>query len=131
MADAFLYEKLSGDATLTGLVGSRIYADVAPKVATYPFILFSLVNGTPTRGVGPAVIWFDELWQVAAVDDGRGYETCGEIIDRVRAVLDASSGTLDDGTVVACMEVGYFRFSAVEHGVVYKTLGLEFRVFSQ
>lgn len=129
-ADGWLYGVLSGDGTLGGLV-SGVFVDVAPEDAGHPFVVMSFVRGEPRRAVGEAVIWWDEVWQVRAVDEGESYAACGAVVDRVRVLLDGADGAQGGGVVVHCGEVGSFRFSEMVYGSVYKHLGLELRLFTQ
>lgn len=50
--DAVLYSHLSGDATLAGLVGDRIYPDIAPQGVEVPFIVRSLIDEDRPSGMG-------------------------------------------------------------------------------
>jgi hypothetical protein len=44
-----IYAVVASDATLVGLVGTRVYPEEAPNTVTYPYITFSKVNTQPTR----------------------------------------------------------------------------------
>ena len=50
--DTVLYSHLSGDATLAGLVGDRIYPDIAPQGVTVPFIVRRLIDESRESGMG-------------------------------------------------------------------------------
>jgi hypothetical protein len=133
-ADKWLYAKLTGDGTLIGLVGSRVYMEIAKEGEAFPLIVMQqLPSSGPLMGVGTAVIWFDELWLVKGINKSRSYSTLGTIIDRVRAVLHAASGTVSGyGTVVGCVEESSpVRYSELLEGVQYQHLGLRFRVWTQ
>lgn len=131
-AEKWLYSKLSVDGTVKGLIGSRIYHDLAPAQTIFPYLIYSLVFAEPRRVVGASVIWFDEVWQVKAVDQGMRFTGIGPVIDRVRSLLDRTSGTISGGTVVACYEIGKFELTEVDpSGRPYKHLGLEYRIYTQ
>ena len=40
-----LYTTLSNDAGVSALVGTRIYPNLAPESATYPYITYQLISG--------------------------------------------------------------------------------------
>jgi hypothetical protein len=132
-ADKWLYAKLSGDGTLIGLVGDRIYTEIAKEGAAFPLIVMQQLPGSgPLMGVGTAVIWFDELWMVKGIDKSKSYSALGTIIDRVRLVLHGASGTVSgSGTVVGCVEAAVVRYSELLDGMQYRHLGMEFRVWTQ
>ena len=45
--EATLFSTLNNDATLTTLVGSKIYPQVAPDNAAVPYITYQVIVGTP------------------------------------------------------------------------------------
>lgn len=53
IAEKWLYGELAADAAVAALVGTRIYTGMAPHNATYPFVVFSLIDGFDhtTQGV--------------------------------------------------------------------------------
>jgi len=131
-ADKWLYAKLTGDGTLITLVGSRVYVEIAKEGAAFPLIVMQQMSCLPVMNVGAAVIWFDELWLVKGIDKSKSYSALGTIMDRVRAVLHAASGTVSgSGTVVGCVEEAVIRYSELLDGVQYRHLGMEFRVWTQ
>lgn len=131
-ADKWLYGKLTGDGTLIGLIGSRVYADIAKDGAAFPLVVMQQMSARPLMNVGAAVIWFDEVWLVKGIDKSKSYAALGTIMNRVRAVLHAASGTVaSSGTVVGCVEEAVIRYSELLEGVQYRHLGMEFRVYTQ
>lgn len=129
-ADKWIYSTLKNDSTLTALI-TGVYIDNAPDTANYPFVTFSQVTSAPLRVVGATVVWYDELWQVAAHAVGQDYAGCKSIVDRVRALLDKKTGSNTDGVVAQSIENSSFRFSNTENGIAIKTLGLEFAIKTQ
>lgn len=51
-ASTIIYSVLSSNASLTGVVGLRIYPQTAPQTTTYPYIVFQNVSTVPTNTKG-------------------------------------------------------------------------------
>lgn len=131
-ADTWLLSKLSGDSTLTALVGTNIYQDVAPKEATYPLVKYIQMSPPlAVRGVGPAIIMWDEIWLVKAVGKACGYPAIKAITNEIRTLLHAASGSTTGGIVIGCVEIGPVRYTEIVDGITYRHLGIEFRIFTQ
>lgn len=45
----YIYYKLSNNAGVTALVGTRIYPQVAPQTETRPLIVYSIISDVPTN----------------------------------------------------------------------------------
>lgn len=107
---AGIYGILSGDATLTAIVSTRIYPDVAPQNADNPCIVFSEQTGefSDTHDGGSHLD--TNLAQIdiytATITDRT------TLSDRVRTLLDRYSGTVNS-VVIQSMQLVY-SFSTVE-----------------
>lgn len=44
-----VFSLINADASIVGMVGTRIYPNVAPQNAALPFIVYELVGSTPNR----------------------------------------------------------------------------------
>ena len=87
-----IYSILSGDSTLSGLVGTKIYPVKAPQRVTFPYIVYSLSSTDPTDqkdGVSPVD---DNTLEVDCYADS--YRTAHTIALSIRAALDDYSGTV-------------------------------------
>lgn len=124
----FLYEKITADSTLAAAVGTRVYIDIAPNNATMPFIVISMAAGRVIAGTGPAVIWYDEDWQVRVADQSMTYANCETIADRLRTVLHGASGTAGSVNVWACRQDAEARFTQIEEGLPYRYISLIFNL---
>lgn len=129
--DQWLYERLSGDTTLSNLVGGRIYAYLAPQDATLPFVLYSHQAGHDVRGVGPARIMTSLVYQVKAVGQGGSFGPLKAIADRLDTLLQGASGSVVDGTVLMCVREQPIEYVEIEDGVQYRHLGGLWRIIAQ
>jgi hypothetical protein len=84
-----IFDRLSGDATLTGLLAApgNIYHQVAPQTATFPVVVFHKAAGTPVLQFVGAYVQND-LWSVRAISQGSSSTAAEEIAARVDVLLD-------------------------------------------
>jgi hypothetical protein len=129
--ERWLYGVLSTDATLTGLVGSRIYSYVAPVNATYPLIIFQYQTGSDLMGVGPVRIWSDSVYVIKAINRMESYSTLKTIADRVDVLLHAESGSVTDGRVVGCVRERAYSMLELVDTVQVRHLGGIYRIMAQ
>ena len=127
-ADKWLTSKLTGDATITALVSTRIYAEQAPLAATYPLITIQQYAASePLTNVSADAVMDAEQWQVMVVTDKPSYSTLETVADRIRAILHKSTGT----GVLACEFTGAQRLAEAVSGANYRAIVLEFRIYTQ
>lgn len=96
-----VYQRLAGDATLAGLLGSgnRIHEAVAPEGTATPFLVLDVAAATDLTAIGGARVWEDTL--VAVTARGKGPTSAVvPIADRVDALLQGY-GIVVDGVEVA------------------------------
>jgi hypothetical protein len=127
-ADRWLTTKLTGDATIAAVLGSRIYSDIASQSNTqYPYAIIENVSQVMDANLSADRIMDDELWQVRVVTQSAAYDGLETVVDRIRTVLHQASGT----GVIGCVYEGAQRMTDIEAGQMYKTIVLEFRLFTQ
>lgn len=95
--EAVLRSAIVGDATLYGLVGSRIYPVIAPATASLPFVTWRRagIQRSQTLGAPMGVPKLSVEYSIYAAT----YESAREVSDRMRVVLDGYGGTVDNVTV--------------------------------
>lgn len=82
---------LTADATLTGLVSSRIYPDMPPQGTTYPCIVYMIIATDPTN-TKEGVSQLDNV-RLDVNIYAENYDSGVTIAERVRTLLDGYSGT--------------------------------------
>ncbi len=102
----YIYNRLITHASLTALVGTRIYPVVAPQNATYPLITYSIIKapldrskqcaGDYMRATVQLTIWAD--WQ----DGQNAYDALDDIEAILLARLDYQEATAGGITVSHC-----------------------------
>lgn len=92
-----IYSILSGDATLTGLVGTDIYPVSAPQGVNYPFVVYSFSSADPTDQKDGSSPIDDVSLNVDCYD--KTYRGAQSIVNAVRDALDDYSGTAASITI--------------------------------
>lgn len=125
---------LKADSTLADLVGTRIYTDEYPQDTSlaYPYVILTKIPGEPVKNNEARVIFWNDLLQVSVYDQGASYVRAGAVLTQVMMVLDRAAGSTANGTVIGCVvEMEIPPQTINEDGVKVKSLGVEFRVYSQ
>lgn len=121
---------LAADATLTGIVGQRIYEGVAPQGAAYPYVLIAVLPGleSDVRGLSASILGVNIEFLCRAVGQSTSYEPLRVAADRIQALLHGGSGAVSpSGQVVACTRLAPASMVEVADGVTYRYLGGRYR----
>lgn len=89
-AKKWIYESLSGNADITGVVGTRIYMDYAPESPAsrvFPYVLCNFLGGADVDGLGTNRIATRPLFQVRLVTNGRPDTSARLVEKRIDDVL--------------------------------------------
>ena len=125
--DQWIYEALAADGQLAAVVGSRIFADVAPQDAAMPQVIFQMQAAQPDSvGVGGTRILTNGLWLVKAIDQTESYAgLLKTAADRIDTVLHGLVGdTVSWVTVDNCVRQEPFRMAEDDpSGRQYRHLG--------
>ena len=131
VAEQCLYSVLAADSQLAAIVGTRIYAYVAPQGAAFPFVVYQNQAGRDVRGVGPLRLMANLLYVVKVVAQTNSFTTLETAANRIDAVLQAASGTPTRGTVIACVrEQPFALVESLETGQ-YRHLGGIYRLWAK
>lgn len=131
VVDSWLYDVLTGDAPLVGLVGGRIYGGLAPLDADLPYVVFSPQSLRDVRGVGPrARILVDAVYQIKVVGEGRSYAPLRPIAERLDLLVDGGAGLGEDGTVAGVAREEPLAYVEVDAGTEYRHLGGLYRIWT-
>lgn len=129
--EQWLYTIFTADGTITGIVGNRIYAGVAPKsLATYPYIVFvPLSPGEDVDGPGAIRIWAAPLYLVKAVTIGTA-QSLKTLVDRMEQLLQGARGGVADATIQFCKRERPHRMTTIEEpaNTTYQHVGGEWRI---
>lgn len=117
--DAALYARLSGDATLMGLV-TIVARDPAPQGSVLPYVVFNPATDMDNYTFG-ARAYEQTLYAIRACTDGDSHLLANEINDRVYALLQDDLALAVAGrSLLRCERVDRMEPSQVEDGKTYR-----------
>jgi len=106
--DTWVYGLLSGDTTLTAMLGKHpdsnecIYDALAPSGAVLPYVVFQVQTTSPdTVVVGNIRIAANVAYAVRAIG-GVGFATVRPIAAQIDALLHGARGVSANGVILAC-----------------------------
>lgn len=132
-----IYQRLIGDPQLAADIGTRVYPDIAPAGAVYPYIVITFVSGTDLNvlNCGGSRVWSDLLWQVEVWSRTNDLAVIAQRTARVDAVLHGAAGVITgapyaSGTVWSCVrEQPLMLPPEIDGDVIYRRGGGEYRQF--
>ncbi len=122
--DAWLYSRLTADAQLVAVVGSRVYCESAPAAATYPFVLFSCYrSGRDLMVVNGERVLTAPDYLVMVVGEGRDYVALQPAADRIDTLLHNVTAETAALRVMSCVRTDTWRERIEEAGKAWSRLG--------
>jgi hypothetical protein len=103
VVDEWLWRRLTQDPAVAAQVNGRIYPDLAPSGATYPFVVVSQMSGRDRIGLGGARVLHEGVWSVRVVGSGPGFGALVPIAAAVDAALHGQSEQTATGDVYECV----------------------------
>ncbi len=129
-ADTWLFTTLSATAGVTGVVGSRIYRELAPLDVASPFLVFRRVDQLDVGPIGAAITAANLTYEVELVTDGESTDPIRTAALAADVALDRGAGIVAGGYQVSCLAQRELRQPAlVFNGVTYQRLGKEYALF--
>lgn len=88
---------MAADGATTAIVSTRIYSDIAPEGATYPYIRFEVLDSPDERGLGTVRIATHPVFQIEVWTQGPLTDNARTVANRIdylfqRAVRESSGG---------------------------------------
>lgn len=103
IAEAWIYQQLANDSTLRGLVGSQVYAGVAPEGATYPLIVLQSLGGVDTTAMHFSRVLSQFRYAVHCADRVGSIFNLDALAARVDALLHGGENVpVNGGYMLAC-----------------------------
>lgn len=133
--DEWLYASLTGDSTLAGIVGNRVYSEMAPDTATFPFVLFAHLSSVDVPTHNQYRIMVDAVYVVRGIVQDMSYnaesKAMAEAIDRI--LHRSSGGSADSGgaLIFTSQRTQPFRVAEQQSGKSYRHLGGQYRIYAQ
>ena len=102
-AETWLYSTLTNDATIRGIVGTRVYSAIATS-PTMPYILFQYQAAADVSYMAAIRAWSRLVYLVRAVDEQNSIVgSLQTLADRIDAVLHRQSTQIGGGPLISCV----------------------------
>jgi hypothetical protein len=128
--DQFLYERLSGDATLAGLLGEgrRLWSGLAEQESSAPYVVWSPSTVTDRHVVGADRVMTVGVWMVKTVDRATSFPV--DAANRVDELLDGASGEAGGTVVNKVVRESTVQYVEADQGVEWRHLGGMYRIWT-
>lgn len=134
--DSFIYSKLSADAQLAALVGTKIYTRPAPQGTVPPYIIATFLASPDRNALGPGTrILTRPLYLIRCITTDPNTNVADQIADRIDDVLVGASGSVPSqnifiGIVVREEPVRYEE-TTPGSATVFQHTGGRYRFFTE
>lgn len=92
-----IYSRLSGYSTLTALVSTRIFPDIAPQDQVLPYVVFRVVDTIPAQIKDGASL--NNTYNIEVMSFAKTFSSAQSIIDACSSRLDYWQGTSGGVTI--------------------------------
>ena len=89
---------LVADATLTSLVGSKIYPNAPPQGTQSPFVVINVISNLPTNTKAQASTM--DRYRIQVSTFSTDFNTCQTVKNRIRVLLENVINTTSSGTTI-------------------------------
>ena len=126
----WMYARLTGDAQVMAVFGTRVYRKVIPQAASYPPSLVMQYMGGGTLAVINGIrIWSDMLFMIKATGTNGQYTNLRNGMDRVDALLHRATGSVTGAQIIWCEQVNEVPIEPVVYsGETYEQIAVMYRV---
>lgn len=125
---AAIFQRLSGDATLTGLLSAptAIHYHIAPQSAAYPLIVFNELDQRPVWSFDGSME--SDVWAVKAVT--KKPAQADEIAERIRVALDDAPLTVTGRDLLYVRRRSGIAYPEQDGADTYWHRGWQFRLIT-
>jgi hypothetical protein len=130
--EQWMYSTLAGDATVSSIVSTRIYADEAPQEAAFPMIIFAHIGNVDILRSGSNGRFAKNIYLVRAI--GRGSSVQGDILtvaDRFDPLLLVSNVTVNSVRIAYVQHDQHAIRKDSSDGIPVAYIGSYYLVFTQ
>lgn len=124
---------LKAYTTLTNIVSTRIYEDMAPAGTPFIYVIYN-VQDSPrvVRGVGLAEVMVDTIYTVKAIAQCTSYDTLAPTASAIRgALVTAETQAPTGGLIFTCSYERQVAYAEGRGAEQTRHLGGEFRIQAQ
>jgi len=132
--DRFIVSRLTADATLTSLVGTKVFVNRVPPNTAAPWVLATFLSSPDRNALGPSIrILTRPLYLVRAVTIDTNTSVGDQIADRIDEVLcGADGGVTGQGIWIGKVEREepvYYNDPPTAAGIIHTNIGGRYRFF--
>ncbi len=128
--DAWIKSVLAGDATITGLVSTRIYSELADQNTLRPYVVFSELSSIDSKAVGGIRILVNSLYIIKFVTD-LAMSSVKTGVDQLDVLFDRRQVTTASTYIFSSSRERPYRKINVTDGRRVNERGAIFRIQSQ
>ena len=134
IAKRYVRSRLIQSATLAGLIGTSVYADVAPSGSAALYVLMTVVSAEDLMVVGADRVWSNVLMQVEAWGRTADDAVVAQVAAAIDAALHDTSGTMTgadygSGAVFSSVrERALLLPPEIDGDVIWRRAGGEYRL---
>lgn len=129
IAEDFIVDTLTGDATLMALIDGVYSEKNVPSGTDLPYVVFGYRGGSLLRVVGTVRFWHDLVYDIKAVGIATAYDALVTIANRIDTLLELAQGAATGGTIVVSeFEAAVPVADDEDGGVVYENITHRYRL---
>lgn len=130
--DTWLYQILSTDGQLVGLVGAdSISGTLSSTELKAPYVTFLCQSSIDVRGTGGVRISTDNLYEVKAVAQTGSWDDVLPIARRIEQLINRPFETVTTAAgALTCVRERTIQYPEVDEGLQYRHLGGVYRIRS-
>lgn len=128
----WLYSVLSGDSTLTALLGDGaqgIWRAYAPPSTVPPYVIMSYQSGSDVITMNAFRLMVSGLYQVKIVGPAANMTPLAQGAERIDQLLGLTSGTPTGAVVLACYREQPIFLDELVNGEVWSNAGGMYRLY--
>lgn len=127
--ETWLWDTLSADATLMGLVDNSLSGTLSSEALTVPYVTFLMQSSRDVVGNAGQRISTDNLYVVKGVTQSGSWDDGEAIAERIDALLHRPSAVMTSGSgSLTCIREQIVQYPEVQDGIQYRHLGGIFRI---
>lgn len=132
--ETWIYSTLSGSATVTAQISTRIYADEVPDAvdSPYPCAVMTFIAGDDLMIQSAVRVWTETLYQVGVWVENQTQATADSIYEIVDGLLHRGAGTVAGGQVYSCVRLQPLtKLETAQGGKKFRFSGGLYRIAAQ
>lgn len=127
--ETWLYGVLSGDSTLSGLVGGRISNTLSSTALTPPYVTFLMQSSRDVTGHSGDRISTDNLYIVKAVSQTASWAQGRALAARIDLLLHRPASVVTTGGgSLSCTREQIVQYPEVQDSIQYRHIGGIYRI---